>query len=295
MTFNYELKEELSKLNLNVIERNILTLAYLIHSYEEKNNKLMVRSSNPSVTRILYINLKELFSTNTKIAYKKETKQVYYLVINDYKSLLNNMKSVKNQIESLEEKTSFLMGTFLAVGNITDPKTSRYHLEFVFKNEKDLLYISNLLNDLNMNSNTIKRQNNYVLYIKSSENISDLLKLFKVYNTVFELENVLIKREHKNLVNRLNNCELANQEKITKTGLRQVSYINLLKERNYFKLLDTNTQLIANYRLKFPEYSYNELSEIIYKDIKYKISKSGISHHFIKIKKLHDKINIKEN
>ncbi|MDE5630119.1 MAG: hypothetical protein K2I70_00815, partial [Bacilli bacterium] len=40
------------------------------------------------------------------------------------------------------------------------------------------------------------------------------------------------------------------------------------------------------YRVKYPETTMNELAEIISMETDYKISKSGINHHFRKIKDL---------
>ena len=40
------------------------------------------------------------------------------------------------------------------------------------------------------------------------------------------------------------------------------------------------------YRLKYPESSYQELASIISMETGYVIGKSGINHHFIKMKKL---------
>ena len=44
--------------------------------------------------------------------------------------------------------------------------------------------------------------------------------------------------------------------------------------------------MVLEYRLKYPESSYQELAEIISLETGYKIGKSGINHHFIKMRKL---------
>ena len=125
-----------------------------------------------------------------------------------------------------------------------------------------------------------------MIYIKSAEMISDLLKLFGAINSLFYFEDIRIYRDHKNMVNRLNNCEIANQEKIIKTGLKQISEIQYLKDNNLLDLLDERTKEIIEYRQKYPEVSYQELAEIITSETSKPIGKSGINHYFIKIKKL---------
>ena len=49
-----------------------------------------------------------------------------------------------------------------------------------------------------------------------------LEKTFKATNSLFYFEDIRIYRDHKNMVNRLNNCEIANQEKTFKAGVSPV-------------------------------------------------------------------------
>ena len=110
--------------------------------------------------------------------------------------------------------------------------------------------------------------------------------MFNAINSLFYFEDIRIYRDHKNMVNRLNNCEIANQEKTTQTGMKQMASIEFIKEHNLLDLLDEHTKIVLEYRYKYPESSYAELAEIISLETDYKIGKSGINHHFIKMKKL---------
>ena len=59
-------------------------------------------------------------------------------------------------------------------------------------------------------------------------------------------------------------------------------------------LLDEKIRLVLEYRTRYPEVSYAELSYIIEQETGTIIGKSGINHYFIKIKKIierHKKIN----
>ena len=97
------------------------------------------------------------------------------------------------------------------------------------------------------------------------------------------------------MVNRLNNCEIANQEKILKTGLKQLEVINYLKEHDLLGLLDENIQEAIHYRELYPETSLAELADIISKETGRAIGKSGVNHYFIKIKKLAENHKAKHN
>ena len=128
-----------------------------------------------------------------------------------------------------------------------------------------------------------------MLYIKSAEMISDILKLFGATNSLFFFEDIRIYRDHKNMVNRLNNCEIANQEKIIKAGLSQLDDISYLKEHDLINLLDDKTKDAIYYREKYPESSLQELAEIISSETGKPIGKSGINHYFRKVKDLVNK------
>ena len=67
-----------------------------------------------------------------------------------------------------------------------------------------------------------------MVYIKESEKISDFLRIIMAYNAVMYYEDIRIYRDHKNMTNRLNNCEQANMDKIFITANNQIrdSHLN---------------------------------------------------------------------
>ena len=125
-----------------------------------------------------------------------------------------------------------------------------------------------------------------MVYIKNAEVISEIIRMFKAIQSYFYFEDIRIYRDHKNMVNRLNNCEIANQEKTISTGLKQLEDIKYLKENNLYSLLDESTKIVLDYREKYPETSLKELADIITMETDYKIGKSGVNHHFIKVRNL---------
>lgn len=291
MTFTTRLKEEISKLDNNELESRSIIDAFLRYN-ADINKNIIITLENASVTRFIYKLLKENFGVLPKIRVRVQKrfriKQIYILEINDKVDYIKDVLNLTNKplIDSDEEKIAFIKGTFLGVGNVSNPKTSGYHLEFILSKEIDANFICDLLNYFKLNAKVIKRGYKYIAYIKMSESISDLIKMFKAINSLFEFEDTRIYRDHKNMVNRLNNCEIANQEKTIKTGLTQLEDINYLEENNLLALVDDKMKIIIEYRKKYPESSFQELAEIISLETDYKLGKSGINHHFIKLRKI---------
>ena len=119
--------------------------------------------------------------------------------------------------------------------------------------------------------------------------------MMNAINALFYFEDIRIYRDHKNMTNRLNNCEQANIDKIIATATNQVNDIKIIEESGGLDLLSDKEQVVATYRLKYPEASLVELSEIISLETDTKITKSGLYHRFNKIKELANRIKEKNN
>lgn len=294
MTFSARLKEEISSILVNPMEARTELIALLKYDGNIEKNKITIVLENAFIARRIYKHIKEIFNINLKIIVRNQKrfriKQIYILEIHEKIDVIKKELSINNlYLETKEDKIAFLRGTFLASGSISDPSTSGYHLEFVFLKMQDAKLMNHILKSFSFDSKIIKRNTRYMVYMKSAEEISDFIKLLGAVNSLFYFEDIRIYRDHKNMVNRLNNCEIANQEKSLTTGMKQTEDILYLKENDILDLLDDKSKIVAEYRLKYPESSYMELSEIISLETDYKIGKSGINHNFIKIKKLVEK------
>ena len=96
------------------------------------------------------------------------------------------------------------------------------------------------------------------------------------------------------MTNRLNNCEQANVEKTINASNEQIKDIEFLKEKDVYELLDDKVKEVAVYRIKYPDVSLTELSEIITIETGNKITKSGLNHRLKKIKDMSVKLKNKE-
>lgn len=299
MSFTAKIKEEILSADLDNNEIKNIVIAFIKYGNKSTNNISLVLE-NPLIARKIYNYIKLIFNTTAgitiRIQKRFKTKRIYILTINNnidaickkcnitYKNniLKNDVYDLKTELE----KKSYLKGTFLSCGSVNDPNSGTYHFELVFNTKKEADFITNLLKEFNINAKVIKRTKKYMVYVKVSEEISDILKLFSANNAFFYFEDIRTKKDHVNMINRINNCEQANQDKTIQTGIKQIEDIKYLRENDLMTLLDEKTQIVINYREKYPELSYQELSEVVSLESGYKISKSGINHHFIKMREL---------
>lgn len=301
MSFTSEVKNEVSKLDFTKAE-NIAELSALLVSTSEISNTIKITTENASVARKIFYIMKELFDINLKITVRKgfnfKKKYLYILEITKKIDEILDTLGINNGItnsyiyDDNETLRAYLRGLFLGCGSINDPKKSRYHLEFMLDSMSKADLINSLLSNYNLGSKILKRENRYMVYIKGSEKISDFLRLIGATNALLYYEDIRIYRDHKNMTNRLNNCEQANVEKTIQSAQNEVKIIEKIKEKDLFDLLDEKDQLIATYRLKYPESSLQELSQIISIETTTKLTKSGIYHRLRKIKEIAQKSNI---
>ncbi len=303
MTFTTRIKEEVTKQEIPSIESLVELSSFIRFTGQIKKNKITLVMENASVARRIYKDIKSNFGVNIKITIRNQKRfrvtQIYILEITEkINTILETLNILKDNKKILpeeyflsteEECAAFLRGAFLACGSINDPSTAGYHLEFTSSTKKEGLYLASLLKKFNISAKVLKRNNHYMTYIKSAEMISDLIRLFGATNCFFYFEDIRIYRDHKNMVNRLNNCEIANQEKILKSGMKQLEDIKYLHEHDLIGLLDENVQEAVKYREAYPETSLSELADIITQETGRQIGKSGINHYFIKVKKLVEK------
>ena len=301
MSFTTNIKNEISNIEYSESEKMAELSAILNIGVKIHEDNFEILTENLSVARRIYKLIKDIYhveiemdtsEVNTlrknKLVSLKVTEKID-LILNDL-CILENGKRIyiphNYLIDELKDKQAYLRGIFMMCGSINDPKTSRYHAEFVISNEETANEVNRLLNELHFNSKVIKREKNYMVYIKESEKISDFIKMLNATTSLFYYEDIRIYRDHKNMTNRLNNCEQANVDKIIATSNEQLEMIKKLREIMDFDLLDDKIKTICIYKEKYPESSMSELAEIISSETEKPISKSCINHRFRKIKEM---------
>ena len=175
----------------------------------------------------------------------------------------------------------FLRDAFISYGMVTDPKKS-YHLEFSTQEKEvadDILKYLSKIKDFNIDPKMTKRNENYVVYIKAADSITDFLTYIGAVNSAMEIMQIRMLKDVRNYVNRTTNFETANLDKTLQAAEEHINAIKKIKNTVGLNSLPDNLKEIANLRLENPEMSLKMLGQ----SLKSPISRSGVNHRLEKI------------
>lgn len=297
MTFTANVKNELCNLETRPIEILSELSAIIRNSYKDQTT-IKIITENILVAERIYrlINLEYNISPQIIVrkGYNYNKNYLYILEIKEVDMICRdlNIEEVPKEylVADEEQIKAYLRGLFLIKGSVNDPQKSRYHLELSVDKEDYARFVLKILSQYNINAKVIARDNSYMIYLKEAEKISDFLKLIGASKAVLYFEDIRIYRDHANMVNRLNNCEQANVDKIINTSYEQIKAIEKIEKNVGLDILNEGEKVVALYRKKYSEVSLVELSEIITLETGHKITKSGVYHRLNKIKEIADKI-----
>ena len=185
-------------------------------------------------------------------------------------------------------RRAFLKGMFLGCGTsgirLDDPQrtTTGYDIEFVSKSHDLLQSTAEVLAYFDISARCVKRKNHFVLYVKESGQVSDLLAVLDAHNSVIKLQDELTLRELRNKINREVNCTNANISKVVEASIRQTQAINIINDRIGLAELPDELQEVALLRLANPEESLDELLNLSLSPM----TKSALYHKFRKLEKI---------
>lgn len=174
---------------------------------------------------------------------------------------------------------------FIKSGAISNPN-KKYHLQILLKEKAKAEELIKILANFNIMAKMIKKENNYMMYIKDGEGISEFLAFIGAQKSVLKFEEIRVIKEKRNDINRLVNCETANIHKVINASVKQIEDIQLIKKNGQFERLPDNLKEIAQIRLENPDLSLIELGKILENPI----GKSGVNHRLKKIAQIANEI-----
>lgn len=181
----------------------------------------------------------------------------------------------------------YIREAFIKSGSMNDPN-KKYHLQIMFKEKAKAEEMQTLLNNFNIYAKIIKKEKDYMLYLKDGEEISEFLALVGANKSVIKFEEVRVIKETRNDINRLVNCETANLNKTINASVKQIEDINKIKKAGKFNELPETLKEIAEVRINNPEMSLIELGKLLDKPI----GKSGVNHRLKKLSQISEELKI---
>lgn len=306
MSFTKTVKNELITIPVKTGEMLAEFSAFLNLSCElhisNKKKSIHYKTTNPTVARRFLLLSKSLYQAETNLLTQERRRFsnrpfVIIQITDNIDRILSEHSYMEHPIEnaglltqSPNEKKAFLRAAFLVSGSVNHPKTAQYHLEIFANNSNEIIFIQSLMNHFNLNARVTKRRNGYIAYLKDAESISDFLQMMGAQNAVFTFEDIRIKRDFNNSINRIINCEIANEKKSIVAANRQFENIELIESYEIDSEIDERMRKTIELRKKYPEANLRELTEHYVDDYGETISRSGLNHRLKKIEELANKI-----
>lgn len=160
-------------------------------------------------------------------------------------------------------KAAFLRGAFLAGGSVTDPEKG-YHMELSTTHQSVARETNLLLREtMSFAPKMAKRGGGQVLYLKQSEQISDLLTYLGAPVAAMGIMETRLEKELNNKVNRRCNCDDANTSKVVEAAQEQLAAIRILREAGAVEKLPEKMKQAALARENNPSASLSELAAMM--------------------------------
>ena len=272
----------------------------------QDNYSLKIQTENVYVARKYFTLLKKTYNINTDISIRHSSSlnknRSYVLSVNDDETarkilmtcrlmkpfgVIEEDFSISDSLIIQREccKRAFIRGAFLAAGSVSDP-VKTYHFEIVCLSEAKAKQLQMIMETFNINARVIKRRKYFVVYVKDSSQVVDLLNIMGAYNALMDMENVRIVKDMRNNVNRKVNCETANINKTVSAAVKQIEDIRFIQMSSAFDELPESLQEMAELRVRYPEATLAELGQLLDTPV----GKSGVNHRLKKISLFADEL-----
>ncbi len=183
----------------------------------------------------------------------------------------------------------FLRGVFLVCGSVTDPDKD-YHLEFAVPHKNlaaDLERIIAEITEIKPEPHTVRRQGSYVVYLKESDIIADMLTYMGASMSAIAVMQSSMRKSVRNRVNRQINSETFNLKKTAEAAAKQIIAIEKISRQQGLSSLPDDLRELAEIRLEHPEYNLRELGQTL----SVPISRSGVNHRLQRLMAIAEEMN----
>lgn len=295
MSFCSDIKTELTEIKVSRCCVQALTYGLLLFGRAFSVKKISMQSENLAVTQLYCDLIKRNYDADVKIIKGESKNTTYRAEVSDEIDRLKILASVDFGI--IEGRISheffnracceaaFVRGAFLSCGQMSDP-TKSYRVDFPIKNLSLAEELRDILAKHSVAANISKRSSGFVVYIKRSEMIINLLTVMGASARSLEMIETTIIKGVKNNTNRVRNCDSANITKTVEASIKQRKAIDYLKKRELLSSLSEELIAAAELRIKYPDFSLKELC----KNSPEPITVSGLNHRLKKIIDIYEDI-----
>ena len=264
--------------------------------FRHKRTLLQLNMENAKVGKFIYQNINDIYKTKAELIVKEkknfsQSKSYMIEIDENSETIMDDLdisflegKISKNIVKNDDTISGYLAGAFLAAGSVNSPITSNYHLEIALNSENYAKWLAKLFakyKNSNIEPKLTTRRDQYVLYFKKSDQISNFLIMIGAVSSCLEFEDVRADRDLNNSYNRLTNMDTANMKKTIETGMRQVEEIKLIDQLlGIDNLGNLKERELCHLRLANETASLQELADLMSEKFKKTITKSNINHLF---------------
>ncbi len=182
-------------------------------------------------------------------------------------------------------KKAFLRAAFLMCGALSDPEKG-YHIELAAPTEALAAFIAGQAAAFDIHLRSALRKSKYVLYLKRAEDISDFMSLLGAMNAMMAFENIRVKKEVSNRVNRQLNCDSSNINRVMNAAEAQIRDIRYIDAELGLDKLPPGLRQMAFVRANNPEMPLGELGDLMDPPL----GKSGVSARLRKLSGIAEKL-----
>ena len=311
-SFTSQVKEELASNNYPSEDRlRALLSAYIRINgslvFRHKKTLLQLNTENAKIGRFIYETINEIYHADAELIVKEkrnlDKSKSYMIEISDAsEAIMDDLeisflegKISKNIVKNDDTISGYLAGAFLAAGSVNSPVTSNYHLEIALNSENYAKWLAKLFakyKNSNIEPKITTRRDQYVLYFKKSDQISNFLIMIGAVSSCLEFEDVRADRDLNNSYNRLTNMDTANMKRTIETGKRQAEEIRLIDQLlGIDNLGNIKERELCHLRLENEAASLQELADMMSERFKKSITKSNINHLFRSIHEFYERLS----
>ena len=168
---------------------------------------------------------------------------------------------------------AFLRGIMLGGGTMSNPEQG-YHLELPCRDSDIQAMIAKCMQRMALPIKLGARREHTYFYLKQSDQIVAFLTVIGAHTSVMQIEDLRVKKQVMETVNRAMNCDNANLQKQMDASASQLDAIRRLLESDRLSSLPAGLQQIAEARLNAPDATLAELGQMLDPPI----GKSGVNH-----------------